>query len=118
VVLTVALTEVSSNTATTAMLLPILGSVAVGIGVHPYGLMIAAATAASFAFMLPVATPPNAIVFGSGYISLPQMVRVGMGLNIIGIALVTLIAILWLPVAWGIDITTLPAEFVDIPALG
>ena len=116
VVLTVALTEVTSNTATTAMLLPILGSVAVGIGVHPYGLMIAAATAASFVFMLPVATPPNAIVFGNGYISLPQMVRVGVGLNLIGIALVTLVAVLWLPVAWGIDITALPAEFLFLDA--
>ncbi|APX96653.1 SLC13 family permease [Natronorubrum daqingense] len=113
VVLTVLLTEVTSNTGTTAMLMPILASVAVGIGVHPYGLMIAGATAASFAFMLPVATPPNAIVFGSGYITLPQMVRVGFGLNVIGIILITVIALAWLPIAWGIDIGTLPTEFAE-----
>ncbi|SEH15749.1 solute carrier family 13 (sodium-dependent dicarboxylate transporter), member 2/3/5 [Natronorubrum sediminis] len=113
VVLTVLLTEVTSNTGTTAMLMPILASVAVGIGVHPYGLMIAGATAASFAFMLPVATPPNAIVFGSGYITLPQMVRVGFGLNVIGIILITVVALAWLPIAWGIDIGTLPTEFAE-----
>ncbi len=113
VLMTVFLTEVTSNTATTAMLMPILAGVAVGIGVHPFGLMIAAATAASFAFMLPVATPPNAIVFGSGYITIPQMARVGFGLNLIGIGLITIVALLWLPLAWGIDLTTLPAEFVE-----
>ena len=111
--MTVFLTEVTSNTATTAMLMPILAGVAVGIGVHPYGLMIAGATAASFAFMLPVATPPNAIVFGSGYITLPQMARIGAGLNVIGIVLITLVAVGWLPLAWGIDLTALPAEFVE-----
>jgi solute carrier family 13 (sodium-dependent dicarboxylate transporter), member 2/3/5 len=113
VAMAVFLTEVTSNTGMTAMLMPILAAVALGIGVHPYGLMIAGATAASFAFMLPVATPPNAIVFGSGYISLPQMARVGIGLNFIGIALITIFALLWLPFAWGIDITTLPTEFVE-----
>ncbi|NGM69590.1 DASS family sodium-coupled anion symporter [Natronolimnobius sp. AArcel1] len=113
VVMTIFLTEVTSNTATTAMLMPILAGVAVGIGVHPFGLMIAAATAASFAFMLPVATPPNAIVFGSGYITLPQMAKVGVGLNIIGILLITAVALVWLPIAWGIDVGTLPTEFVE-----
>jgi solute carrier family 13 (sodium-dependent dicarboxylate transporter), member 2/3/5 len=113
VAMAVFLTEVTSNTGMTAMLMPILAAVAIGIGVHPYGLMIAGATAASFAFMLPVATPPNAIVFGSGYITLPQMARVGVGLNFIGIALITLFALLWLPVAWGIELGTLPAEFAE-----
>ncbi len=113
VAMTIFLTEITSNTATTAMLMPILAGVAVGIGVHPFGLMIAAATAASFAFMLPVATPPNAIVFGSGYITIPQMARVGFGLNLLGVALITIVALLWLPFAWGIDLTTLPVEFVE-----
>ncbi|OLZ40512.1 anion transporter [Natrinema saccharevitans] len=113
VVMTIFLTEVTSNTATTAMLMPILAGVAVGIGVHPFGLMIAGATAASFAFMLPVATPPNAIVFGSGYITLPQMAKIGFGLNVIGIVLITLVAVGWLPIAWGIEIGTLPTEFAD-----
>jgi solute carrier family 13 (sodium-dependent dicarboxylate transporter), member 2/3/5 len=113
VTMAVFLTEVTSNTGMTAMLMPILAAVAIGISVHPFGLMIAGATAASFAFMLPVATPPNAIVFGSGYITLPQMARVGIGLNIIGIILITIFALLWLPVAWDIDISTLPTEFVE-----
>ncbi len=108
VVMTIFLTELTSNTATTTMLMPILASLAIGISVHPFGLMVAGATAASFAFMLPVATPPNAIVFGSGYITIPQMAKVGVGLNIIGIILITLFASFWLPVAWGIEITSLP----------
>jgi sodium-dependent dicarboxylate transporter 2/3/5 len=108
VLMTIFLTEVTSNTATATMLMPILGALAVGISVHPFGLMVAGATAASFAFMLPVATPPNAIVFGSGYITIPQMAKVGSGLNLIAIFLITALALLWLPVAWGIDITTLP----------
>ncbi|MEM4780606.1 MAG: SLC13 family permease [Halalkalicoccus sp.] len=108
VALTIFLTEVTSNTATATMLMPILAALAVGISVHPLGLMVAGATAASFAFMLPVATPPNAIVFGSGYITIPQMAKVGSGLNVIAILLITAIALFWLPVAWGIDITALP----------
>jgi sodium-dependent dicarboxylate transporter 2/3/5 len=108
VLLTIFMTEVTSNTASTAMLMPIMASLAVGLAVHPYGIMIAAATAASFAFMLPVATPPNAVVFGSGYITMPQMAKTGLGLNVIGVVLVLLLALTWLPLAWGIDITTLP----------
>jgi sodium-dependent dicarboxylate transporter 2/3/5 len=108
IMLTIFMTEVTSNTATTAMLMPIMASLAVGLGVHPYGIMIGAATAASFAFMLPVATPPNAVVFGSGYITMPQMAKTGFGLNIIGIVLVLLLAMTWLPLIWGIDLTNLP----------
>lgn len=109
VLLTIFMTEVTSNTATTAMLMPIMASLAVGLSVHPYGIMIAAATAASFAFMLPVATPPNAVVFGTGYISMPQMAKTGFGLNIIGILLVILLAVTWLPLIWGITLTELPS---------
>jgi len=109
VLLTIFMTEVTSNTATTAMLMPILASLAVGLSIHPYGIMIGAATAASFAFMLPVATPPNAVVFGSGYITMPQMAKTGFGLNIIGILLVIALALTWLPLIWGINITELPS---------
>ncbi|MDZ7687532.1 MAG: DASS family sodium-coupled anion symporter [Halobacteriales archaeon] len=108
VILTIFMSEITSNTATTAMLMPVLASLAVGIAVHPYGLMIAGATAASFAFMLPVATPPNAVVFGSGYIKISQMVRVGFVLNILGIILIVVVALTWLPFAWGIDVTQIP----------
>ena len=82
------LTELTSNTATTATFLPILGAVAVGLGVSPLLLVVPMAIAASCAFMMPVATPPNAIVFSSGEVSIPQMCRAGLWLNLIGIALV------------------------------
>lgn len=108
VLLTIFMTEVTSNTATTAMLMPILAGLAVGIGIHPYGIMIGAATAASFAFMLPVATPPNAVVFGTGYITMPRMAKTGFGLNIIGVLLVILLIMTWLPLVWGIDLTAVP----------
>jgi len=86
------LTEMTSNTATTATLVPVLYAVALGVGLDPYLLIIPACIAASCAFMLPVATPPNAIVFGSGLVSVPQMSRAGFWLNIIAIVLIPLFA--------------------------
>src|SRR5699024_6524339 len=88
--LVIFLTEITSNTATASMMFPIMASLAVALGFHPYALMVAAAVAASCAFMLPVATPPNAVVFGSGYLRIPDMAKAGFALNIIGIFLVTL----------------------------
>jgi len=84
------LTELTSNTATSAMVMPILSAVAIGLGQSPLLLVVPAAIAASCAFMLPVATPPNAIVFGSGYVTIPQMVKSGFGLNIIGVVITVL----------------------------
>ena len=78
------LTELTSNTATTEMILPILASVAVVTGTHPLMLMIPATMSASCAFMMPVATPPNAIVFGSNRLTIAEMVRAGIILNLIG----------------------------------
>ena len=106
--LAVFLTEVTSNTAMTAMLVPILGALAVGLAVHPYALMVTATTVASLAFMLPVATPPNAVVFGSGYLTVPQMAIVGFLLNLLGVIIVVTFVLGWLPFAWGIDITAPP----------
>ncbi len=83
------LTEMTSNTATTTMILPILGMAAVAAMIHPLFFMLPATLSASFAFMLPVATPPNAIVFGSGWVSIPQMSRAGFALNFIGAIVVT-----------------------------
>ena len=80
------LTELASNTATAAALLPLLAGAALGIGENPLLLAVPAALAASCAFMLPAATPPNAIVFGSGLVGLPQMARAGVWLNAIAIA--------------------------------
>jgi sodium-dependent dicarboxylate transporter 2/3/5 len=85
------LTELTSNTATTATLVPILAAIAPGLGLSPYVLIVPAAIAASCAFMLPVATPPNAIVFGSGYVRIAQMARAGLWLNFLGILLVTIL---------------------------
>jgi sodium-dependent dicarboxylate transporter 2/3/5 len=83
------LTELTSNTATAAAFLPVVGSVAVGMGEHPLLLAVPAALAASCAFMLPVATPPNAIVYGTGLIRIPEMARAGLALNFLFIGLIT-----------------------------
>ncbi len=90
-VLVIFLTELTSNTATTATLLPILAAVAEGVGLNPLLLVVPATLAASCAFMMPVATPPNAIVFGSGRLTLPEMARAGIWLNLIGAVLVMLV---------------------------
>jgi sodium-dependent dicarboxylate transporter 2/3/5 len=96
------LTEITSNLATTAMLLPVLVSLASAIGVHPYFLLVGATVAASCAFMLPVATPPNAVVFGSGYLEIDDMVKKGIWMNIISIILLTLIVYFILPLVWDL----------------
>lgn len=88
--LVIFLTEMTSNTATAAAFLPIIGGVAIGMGVDVQVLVIPVALAATCAFMLPVATPPNAIAYGSGYVKINQMVKAGIWLNIIGIILITL----------------------------
>ncbi|RAI91434.1 SLC13 family permease [Algoriphagus yeomjeoni] len=102
------LTEVTSNVATASMLLPILASVAVKLDLHPFGLMVGATLAASCAFMLPVATPPNAVVFGSGYLQMKDMVKAGFWLNIMSIILVTLMVYFVLPSMWKIDLLSNP----------
>ena len=103
------LTEVTSNTATTTMMMPVLGALAVVTRVHPFLLMIPATMSASCAFMLPVATPPNAIIFGSGYLRIPDMARVGFFLNIIGAIIITLVVyFLVIPI---LKINTLPLPF-------
>lgn len=111
--LVIFLTEITSNTATASMMYPIMASLAVALGFHPYALMIAAGVAASCAFMLPVATPPNAVVFGSGYLRIPDMVKAGFALNIIGVFLVTLTIYFVLPLVWGIDLTVIPDSILQ-----
>jgi len=91
VMLMIFLTELTSNTATTTALVPIFAAVATGLGLDPVSVVIPAAMAASCAFMLPVATPPNAIIYGSGVITTPAMARAGIWLNVIGVALITLV---------------------------
>lgn len=93
VTLVIFLTELTSNLATTATLLPVVGAIALQAGLPPIVLTVPITIAASCAFMLPVATPPNAIVFATGTISIPEMVRAGFVLNILGIVMVTLISL-------------------------
>lgn len=88
-VLILLLTELTSNTATAATFIPVLAAVATGIGVDPLFLLLPVAMAASCAFMLPVGTPPNAIAYGTGYIPIGQMIRVGLLLNVLSVVLIT-----------------------------
>jgi sodium-dependent dicarboxylate transporter 2/3/5 len=88
------LTEITSNTAVTTTLMPVLAATAVAIAVPPGLLLTAAAMAASCAFMLPVATPPNAVVFASGFVSVSQMARAGLWLNVIATLVITTIVYL------------------------
>lgn len=97
------LTEITSNTATAATFIPVLGGVALGIGADPMTLLIPAALAATCAFMLPVGTPPNAIVFSSGTVTIAQMARGGLVLNAVGIVLITLFCYLLGGWALGLD---------------
>jgi sodium-dependent dicarboxylate transporter 2/3/5 len=92
VALVIFLTELTSNLATTATLLPVMGAIALQVGVPPILLTVPITIAASCAFMLPVATPPNAIVFSTGAITIPQMAKAGIALNLIGIVIVTIIS--------------------------
>jgi sodium-dependent dicarboxylate transporter 2/3/5 len=85
------LTELTSNVATTAMVMPIFSAAAIAMGQDPLLLLVPVTMVASCAFMLPVATPPNAIVFGSGYVTMPQMLKSGFGLNILGIFVMTVL---------------------------
>lgn len=102
------LTELTSNTATTQMALPVLAAVAVGIGVNPLLLMVPATFSASCAFMLPVATPPNAIIFGTERVRVAQMARVGLLLNLAGAVLITLCVYFLGGAAFGCDMAVQP----------
>ncbi len=101
VLFVILLTEFASNLAAVAMMLPILAAVEVSTGIAPLTLQVPATVAASCAFMLPAATPPNAIVFGTGQFTIPQMVRAGLGANLIGAVLASLFAVFWAPVVLG-----------------
>lgn len=102
------LTEINSNTATAQTLLPILAALAISIQVHPLLLMLPATVAASFAFMLPVATPPNAIVFGTGHLRIAQMARVGLVINLLGALVITGAVLLLAEPTLGVDLFSVP----------
>lgn len=98
------LTEVTSNTATAEIMLPLVAGIAVQvIEIDPLAMMIPVTIAASCAFMLPVATPPNAVVFASGMVPMREMIRYGVVLNMIGVMIVSLLVYLLLPIVFGVD---------------
>jgi len=92
------LTELTSNTATATMAMPVMAGAATGLGLAPLLLMTTAAMGASMAFMLPVATPPNAIVFSSGYLTIPQMAKAGFILDLLAVVVITAAATFLIPV--------------------
>ncbi|MFO7768429.1 MAG: SLC13 family permease [bacterium] len=102
------LTEVTSNTATATVFMPVMAATAVALTTDPLLLMVPAALSASCAFMLPVATPPNAIVFGSGRISLPEMARAGFALNWVGTVLIPIFVYLLAVPVFGLVLSGLP----------
>lgn len=102
------LTEVTSNMATTAMLLPVLVTIALAIQVHPYFLLIGATLAASCAFMLPISTPPNAVVFGSGLLKIEDMFKKGVWMNILSIIIITMVVYYILPFVFDVSSELIP----------
>jgi sodium-dependent dicarboxylate transporter 2/3/5 len=102
------LTELTSNTATTEMILPVLAAIAVSTGINPLALMIPATLSASCAFMMPVATPPNAIIFGSGRLTVGEMARIGVVLNLIGALIIASVVFTVGSVVFDIDPGALP----------
>jgi sodium-dependent dicarboxylate transporter 2/3/5 len=105
------LTEITSNAATATMIMPVMAGLALALGVHPFALMVPTAMAANCAFMLPVGTPPNAVMFGTGKITITEMIRIGFWLNLAALVLIIAAVFLVLPHLWGIDLLTTPAEF-------
>ncbi len=103
------LTELTSNTATAQILIPIVASLAIDISLNPLFLLIPATLSCSFAFMLPVATPPNAIIFGTKRVVIQDMVQTGFWLNLIGAVLITGAIYLWGESVFGIDLSTMPS---------
>ncbi len=99
--LVIFLTELTSNTATTATFLPVMAALAIGMGSNPLILLIPVTLAASFAFMLPVATPPNAIIFSSGHVPIRSMMRAGFVINLLGIVILAGVALVLVPVVFG-----------------
>jgi len=105
-------TEITSNVATTAMLLPILSPIAIGLNVHPYSLLVGCSIAASCAFMLPVATPPNAVVFSSGYLKISDMIKTGFFLNVLSILVILIMTYFTLPIFWEFNPYIIPDSFI------
>lgn len=104
IVVGLGLTELTSNTATAAAFLPIFGAVAVGVGIDPLFMTVAVTLAVCSAYMLPVATPSNAVAFGSGEITIKQMMRAGLWLNLISLALIMVVMYTLVPLVFGVSL--------------
>jgi sodium-dependent dicarboxylate transporter 2/3/5 len=102
------LTEFMSNTAIATLFIPVMSATAVAIGLHPFAAAIPTAIAAAFSFMMPHATPPNAIAFGSGYLKIKDMVKAGIILNVIGQIVCTLAVVYFLRLVWSVNLTVVP----------
>lgn len=105
------LTEITSNTATATMILPVVAALALALNIHPFALMVPCAMAANCAFMLPVGTPPNAIIFATEKLRIVEMVRTGFVMNLIAATLIVLVVYFLMPVFWNIDLSTVPELF-------
>ena len=92
--------EIISNTAAAALLIPISASLATSIGVNPVLLMVPLTIATSYGFVMPVGTPPNAIVFATGHVKAARMAKVGLPLDVIGIVMVTVLSSILVPLLW------------------
>jgi len=107
------LTELTSNTAIATLFIPIMGAAAIALGIHPFATVMAICFSSSMCFTMPVATPPNAIVFASGYIHIKDMVYAGLILKFVTVILVVS-AVLWLlPLVWGVDLSVTPQGVTD-----
>lgn len=104
------LSELTSNTATATMMFPVMAGLALALDIHPFALMLAAGLASSCAFMMPVATPPNAVVFSASELKIVDMTRVGVWLNLTGGLLVSLLIYFWLPLVWELDLSQFPEQ--------
>lgn len=105
------LTEITSNTATATMILPVVAALALALNVHPFALMIPCAMAANCAFMLPVGTPPNAIIFATNKLTILEMVRTGFLMNLIAAVCIVVMVYCLVPLMWGLDLGVIPARF-------
>src|SRR4029450_4909759 len=99
--MTVFLSELTSNTAQVSTMVPVLAAMAPALGMNPYVLILACTLGASSAYMMPVGTPPNAIVFGTGLVRLPQMMKAGLWLNLAGVLVITLLVTLFFATVLG-----------------
>lgn len=101
VVVTIFATELTSNTATLAAMLPVVGALSLAAGLPPLQLAFAASIAASMAFMLPIATPPNAVAYAAGQVPLATMARIGLWLNVVGIGVIWAVSVYLVPLVVG-----------------